>query len=213
MRGMTKTTKIGDTIRVRHPESLGQVQVKVVGKIPARKPTKEQLKALKEMVLYGSSHSETEKKHCVMEAVAYITGQPHTDHPICVSNVICSQMQELNDEMNQTDRQKLKQLVPWVMGTAPLLVVHHALTNSTFEITDNQDPEYRAAEEARQKELNEILTKAEKKGTSTGIYSLSDPLFSFHKAAAAIRKLAKIGVQSEDQVRVPEVRNEAQAQS
>jgi hypothetical protein len=55
---------------------------------------------------------------CVMEAIAWVAGQPHTDHPPCVSGVIGDFLRAWNDAMNDEDRQILKRLVSITIGTA-----------------------------------------------------------------------------------------------
>ena len=55
---------------------------------------------------------------CVMEAVSYVAGEPWTDSPQCVSEVISTFLRKWNDDMECDDRQMLKQLIPVVIGTA-----------------------------------------------------------------------------------------------
>jgi hypothetical protein len=55
---------------------------------------------------------------CLMEAVAWFAGQPHTDHPPCVSPVISGFLRSWNDAMSEDDRQQLKPLIPLVIDTA-----------------------------------------------------------------------------------------------
>ncbi len=55
---------------------------------------------------------------CVMEAVAFIAGEPWSDHPQCASKVISSFLRSWNDAMNDEDRQQLKPLIPRLVGTA-----------------------------------------------------------------------------------------------
>lgn len=54
---------------------------------------------------------------CVMEAAAYIAGEPHSDHPSCVCPVIATYARSLNDSMPEGERQKLKALIPAMIGT------------------------------------------------------------------------------------------------
>lgn len=55
---------------------------------------------------------------CVMEAVAYVAGEPWTDHPKCASPVIAALLRSWNDSMGDDDRQMLMPLVPRLVGTA-----------------------------------------------------------------------------------------------
>ena len=54
---------------------------------------------------------------CVMEAVAYIAGEPWTDHPECASPVIGAFLRSWNDSLSDEDRQMLKPLIPRLVGT------------------------------------------------------------------------------------------------
>jgi hypothetical protein len=53
-----------------------------------------------------------------MEAVAYVAGEPWTDHPKCASPVIGAFLRSWNDAMNDDDRQMLLPLIPRLVGTA-----------------------------------------------------------------------------------------------
>jgi hypothetical protein len=48
---------------------------------------------------------------CAMEAAAYLAGEGHSDHPVCVSPVIAEFLRQWNDVLPDADRQMLK---PWV---------------------------------------------------------------------------------------------------
>jgi hypothetical protein len=54
---------------------------------------------------------------CVMEAVAYVAGEPFSDHPECASPVITSFLVSWNDAMDDVDRQMLKPYIVRVVGT------------------------------------------------------------------------------------------------
>jgi hypothetical protein len=54
---------------------------------------------------------------CVMEAVAYIAGEPWSDHPECASRVITSFLVSWNDSLPDDDRQMLKPFIPRLVGT------------------------------------------------------------------------------------------------
>ena len=66
----------------------------------------------------SGAHESVEHGLCIMEAVAYIAHEQHSDHPQCVSPVIGAFMRTWNDSMNDEDRQQLKALIPVVMDTA-----------------------------------------------------------------------------------------------
>jgi hypothetical protein len=54
---------------------------------------------------------------CVMEAVAYVAGEPFSAHPECASPVITSFLVSWNDAMNDVDRQMLKPYIVRLVGT------------------------------------------------------------------------------------------------
>ena len=55
---------------------------------------------------------------CLMEAVAYVRGIPHTDHPACVSEYLGEFGRTLNDRLPDDARQGLIRLIPLLPGTA-----------------------------------------------------------------------------------------------
>ena len=54
---------------------------------------------------------------CVMEAAAYVAGEPHSDHPDCVSLVIAAFLRYWNDALLSGERQSLKQHIEPIIGT------------------------------------------------------------------------------------------------
>lgn len=139
----------------------------VVNKVEYRKPTPEQLEMLKEIELGYSSHpggpaikpdDNADIGVCAMEAVAFITGQPHSDRPVCVSPVIRQFAMEVNDEWGAEERAKLKEVIPELMGTAP--VEHITITgryrsgtpyysNAQRQGTIHKYPRFKEAERQR----------------------------------------------------------------
>lgn len=85
-----------------------------------------------------AAHTSPAQGMCIMESVAYISGQGFTDHPICVSEVITTFLIAINDtragiddetgqvsetnEQARHERNKLKEVVPEIIGTAPTKV-------------------------------------------------------------------------------------------
>lgn len=67
-------------------------------------------------LLYGS-HSTADDGLCLMEAVAYIAGEPHSDHPACASPVLSAIGRSLNDRFRDDERQLLVPLIPRLVGT------------------------------------------------------------------------------------------------
>ena len=72
-------------------------------------------------VLKAGSHSPPngELTACVMEAVAYVAGEPWSDHPACASSVITAFMIAWNDGLpNDIERTRLlAPLIPTLIGT------------------------------------------------------------------------------------------------
>jgi hypothetical protein len=65
----------------------------------------------------GLHESRTEGV-CLLEAVAWFAGEPHTDHPACVSPVLGGYGRSLNDVLPAGKRQHLKPYIPQLPGTA-----------------------------------------------------------------------------------------------
>lgn len=55
---------------------------------------------------------------CVMEAVAFVAGEPWSDHPQCASSTIGAYLRAWNDSLPDDDRQQLKQYIPRLVGSA-----------------------------------------------------------------------------------------------
>ena len=117
-----------------------------------RKFTKEMANKLRGLKILIGGHqgipgSNGRPQVCVMEALAYITGQEVDDAPICVSPTITALMIEINDR-TESDRKRnqLKKLIPTIMGTRPI----EAQENKWGEIVEvavDQDNEFQAAED------------------------------------------------------------------
>ena len=72
---------------------------------------------LEQLVLASGGHSSWEAGACVMEAVAYVAGEPYSDHPECASPTITSFLVSWNDALNDVDRQILKPYIVRLVGT------------------------------------------------------------------------------------------------
>ena len=72
---------------------------------------------LDQLVLARGAHHDRSNGLCVMEAAAWLAGEPHTDNPDCVSPAIGVFLRSWNDQLDDTDRQMLKPLIPRVVGT------------------------------------------------------------------------------------------------
>lgn len=69
--------------------------------------------------LYGGFHQPNDLgTACVMEAVAYVAGEPWSDHPECVCPVLGAFMRMWNDALDDDTRSRLLlPLVPQLVGT------------------------------------------------------------------------------------------------
>ena len=79
----------------------------------------ERLALLDSLHLGRGSHSSFEDGVCVMEAVAWVAGEPHSDHPKCASKLITAFMVSWNDSLrSDEERDRLvRPLVPLLVGT------------------------------------------------------------------------------------------------
>ena len=69
--------------------------------------------------LSSGAHNASDNKWCALEAVAYITGEPHSDHPSCVDPVIAAFGRAWNDGLPDEDRDRLlKPFLLRMVGTA-----------------------------------------------------------------------------------------------
>ena len=66
----------------------------------------------------GTHHDATPGQWCLMEATAYLAGEPWSDHPACVSPVLGAYGRGLNDSWDDVQRQKLVPFIPRLLGTA-----------------------------------------------------------------------------------------------
>lgn len=73
---------------------------------------------LEEIHLRVGAHDEREEGVCLLEAVAYIAGENHSDQPICVCPVLAAFGRAWNDDLDDETRQKLKPYIPRMIGTA-----------------------------------------------------------------------------------------------
>jgi hypothetical protein len=68
--------------------------------------------------LAAGSHKKDDGAMCVMEAVAYVAGEPWSDHPECACPVISAFMRAWNDGLSADDRSALlRPLIPRLVGT------------------------------------------------------------------------------------------------
>jgi hypothetical protein len=63
------------------------------------------------------AHDGPTEGMCVMEAVAWISGEPWSDTPRCACPVVSAYLRALNDGMPAGERQRLKALIPRLVGS------------------------------------------------------------------------------------------------
>ena len=68
--------------------------------------------------LENGSHQSPDEGVCLMEAVAWLAREPHSDEPKCVCPVLGAFGRGLNDRLDVERRQRLKPLIPALVGTA-----------------------------------------------------------------------------------------------
>ncbi len=68
--------------------------------------------------LENGSHQSPDEGVCLMEAVAWLAREPHSDGPNCVCPVLGAFGRGLNDRLDVERRQRLKPLIPALVGTA-----------------------------------------------------------------------------------------------
>src|SRR5579885_842457 len=72
---------------------------------------------IESLELKSGGHVKNSKEFCVMEAVAYVAGEPWSDHPQCACPILSSFMRSWNDSLDDATRQKLKPYIPRLVGT------------------------------------------------------------------------------------------------
>src|SRR5436309_3003280 len=72
---------------------------------------------LDQLHLDSGGHNGPDDGMCLLEAAAYFAGEPWTDHPKCVSQVIGAFGRRFNDDLDDEGRQQLKPYIPRLVGT------------------------------------------------------------------------------------------------
>jgi hypothetical protein len=72
---------------------------------------------LETLVIARGGHKDRSNGLCVMEAVAFLAKEPHSDHPECTCPVIAAYTRILNDFLGDKDRQRLKSYIPRLLNT------------------------------------------------------------------------------------------------
>ena len=70
------------------------------------------------IVLRHGAHQRPEDGTCLLEAVAWIAGEPHSDHPDCVCPALAAFGRAWNDALDDEARNRiLKPFIPRLVGT------------------------------------------------------------------------------------------------
>ena len=67
--------------------------------------------------LEAGGHDSPETGLCLLEAVAYVTGLPHSDQPPCACPVVTRYAMALNDRMPDDQRQRLLPYIVRIAGS------------------------------------------------------------------------------------------------
>jgi hypothetical protein len=73
---------------------------------------------MKDYTLTRGRHAYPADGRCAMEWVAYIAGEPHSDHPACVDPVLGEFGRAWNDALDDDTRQRLRPYLARMIGTA-----------------------------------------------------------------------------------------------
>src|SRR3546814_10282733 len=78
----------------------------------------ERLEEIAARPLDSGGHDDINGGMCVMEAVAYVAGEPWSDNPECACPVISSFLRSWNDGLPDDERNELlRPLIPLLVGT------------------------------------------------------------------------------------------------
>lgn len=114
--------------------------------------------------LDANSHTPPDSLHadifcCVMEAVAYVTGEPWSDHPQCADPLITNLCMGLNDGLDDDERDNLIPLIPRIAGSrgSHALEERRGVATLDFLAHEVMPPILRAADAKRAASLFETL--------------------------------------------------------
>ena len=68
-------------------------------------------------LLAHGSHKSPDEGLCLLEAVAYVAGEPHSARPACCCPILGRIGRALNDRWGDYERQRLAPLIPQLIGT------------------------------------------------------------------------------------------------
>jgi hypothetical protein len=139
--------------------------------------------------LHHGGHSPGERM-CAMEAVAYIAGEPWSDHPQCASPVIAAFMRSWNDSLPDDKRNALLlPLIPKLVGTrgTPELEERRSLMAADWLVRVHTPAWLRLAKLDAQADMLERLPEIT---SMAQVPSIRGPIEAVRKDAAAARDAA-----------------------
>ena len=71
--------------------------------------------------LSAGGHEHVDEGACFMEAVSYVAGEPWSDKPACACPVLGAFLRTWNDDLSDTDRDRLLRLTPALVPHADAL--------------------------------------------------------------------------------------------
>ena len=78
---------------------------------------------VRQLDMKRGSHNPNDIDMCVMEAVAYIAGEPWSDRPECSCPVIAAAARASNDRGNQSVRDRLRDRITRIAGSRSTMEV------------------------------------------------------------------------------------------
>ncbi len=122
----------------------------------------QRLERIQQFPLSSGSHGPNDDINaCVMEAVAWVAGEPWSDHPKCACPVITAFMVSWNDSLpTDADRDRLlKPLIPLIVGTrsTPAVEMRRSTMAADWLIRTYTPAWLRLAKLDKQAELLEAL--------------------------------------------------------
>jgi hypothetical protein len=140
--------------------------------------------------LASGGHDVEEDRYCVMEAVAYVAGEPWSDTPACACPVISTFLRSWNDSLPDTERTTLlRPLIPKLVGTksTPEIELRRSLMAADWLVRTHTPAWLRLAGLTMQADMLAALPEITDMAQAP---SLRGPLEAVRQDAAAARAAA-----------------------
>ena len=152
---------------------------------------------------------------CIMNMVAYVAGEPWSDHPECACPVLTKMAISLNDRLDDEQRQKLAPLIPLLAGTKgtrddqkarsnfivwrnitvtfPILLDLIKMTEYADELrlTPQTTTGFRAAEKTLREKCGEIRVAARSTAYAYAYAAVAEAAYAYAAAADAAADAAE----------------------